>query len=124
MPELRYAAPQFLVDDLKTAVDYYVNRLGFALDFVYECVYASVSRDGARIHLKCASKLSGEREHRKTNEHLDAYIEVKDIEELFETLKSSGATITKSLETRPWGARDFYVEDPDGYILCVSESAE
>jgi hypothetical protein len=23
---------------------------------------------------------------------------------------------------RPWGTRDFYVEDPDGYILCFSEA--
>ena len=26
------------------------------------------------------------------------------------------------LEQRPWGARDFYVEDPDGHILCFSEA--
>jgi hypothetical protein len=27
----------------------------------------------------------------------------------------------RPLERRPWGTRDFYVEDPDGYILCFSE---
>jgi hypothetical protein len=25
-------------------------------------------------------------------------------------------------EERPWGRREFYVEDPDGYILCFSEA--
>jgi uncharacterized glyoxalase superfamily protein PhnB len=37
------------------------------------------------------------------------------------TLRSRGALITKPLEERPWSARDFYVEDLDGYILCFSE---
>jgi hypothetical protein len=25
------------------------------------------------------------------------------------------------LEERPWTCLDFYVEDPDGYLLCFSE---
>jgi hypothetical protein len=29
--------------------------------------------------------------------------------------------VTKPLEDRPWSCRDFYVQDPDGYILCFSE---
>ena len=122
MSRLAYAAPQFLVDDLKVSLDYYTKKLGFTVDFVYEGFYASVSRGGARIHLKCAPKLAAEREHRKANEHLDAYVDVTDVETLFESLKSSGATITKPLESRPWGTRDFYVEDPDGYVICFSQS--
>jgi uncharacterized glyoxalase superfamily protein PhnB len=85
--------------------------------------YASVSRDRAVIHLKCAPKLEAERAHRRSGEHLDAYLEVSGVGELHEELIGRGATITKSLERRPWGARDFYVEDPDGYILCFSEAA-
>ncbi|PWT88891.1 MAG: hypothetical protein C5B55_12290 [Blastocatellia bacterium] len=114
-------APQFLVDDLSQAVAYYRDRLGFASDFVYESFYASVSRDGFSIHLKCAPKNVAERTHRKQNEHLDAYIGVRDIEGLFDELKSKGANIIRSLEERPWGCKDFYVEDPEGYLLCFSE---
>jgi hypothetical protein len=32
-----------------------------------------------------------------------------------------GALIMGSREARPWSCIDFYVEDPDGYILCFSE---
>src|SRR2546422_7170357 len=49
---LKSIAPQFLVDDLDAALAYYRERLGFAVDFVYESFYASVSRDGAAIHLR------------------------------------------------------------------------
>jgi len=119
--EVTSLAPQFLVDDLSEAIAYYRDRLGFELDFVYESSYASVSRDGFAIHLKCAPKTIADRTNRKQNEHLDAYVGVRGIEALFDELKSNGAGIIRSLEERPWGCRDFYVEDLDGYLLCFSE---
>jgi len=77
---LKSIAPQFLVDDLDAALAYYRERLGFAVDFVYESFYASVSRDGAAIHLKHAAKTLADRVHRKEHEHLDAYVAVAGVE--------------------------------------------
>lgn len=114
-------SPQFLVDDLGTAIAYYREKLGFGLDFSYESFYAGVSRDGFAIHLKCAPKSVSERARRKQEEHLDAYIGVTGVETLHDELRSRGALIIKPLETRPWSCIDFYVEDADGYILCFSE---
>ena len=114
-------APQFLVDDLDRAIAYYCDKLGFKLDLMYESFYASVSRDGFAIHLKHAPKLAADREHRKQNEHLDAYISVSGVRRLFSELETRGARVIKPLEQRPWACLDFYVEDPDGYILCFSE---
>ena len=116
------AAPQFLVESLSGSLAFYEQRLGFSRDFVYEDFYASVSRDRAVIHLKCAPKLEAERAHRRSGEHLDAFLAVSGVDALHEELAGRGARITKPLERRPWGARDFYVEDPDGYILCFSEA--
>lgn len=114
-------APQFLVDDLSKAVAYYRDALGFDVDFIYESFYAGVSRDGAAIHLKCAPKTISDRAHRKTNDHLDAYIDVSNVDALFADLTSRRARVTKGLEDQPWQCRDFWVEDVDGYILCFSE---
>jgi catechol 2,3-dioxygenase-like lactoylglutathione lyase family enzyme len=119
--QLTEIAPQFLVDDLERAIAYYRDNLGFELDFKYESFYASVKRDGLAIHLKHGPRLAAERENRKQNEHLDAYISVTGIRALFSELESRGAQVIKSLEERPWSCIDFYVEDPDGYILCFSE---
>jgi catechol 2,3-dioxygenase-like lactoylglutathione lyase family enzyme len=115
-------APQFLVDDLDRAIGYYRDRLGFELDFTYESFYAVVRRDGFAIHLKCAPKLAGDRTHRNQNEHLDAYIAVTGVRSLFSEFEMRGAGVIRSLEEQPWACLDFYVEDPDGYILCFSES--
>ena len=114
-------APQFLVDDLDRAIAYYVDKLGFELDFTYESFYASVSRDGFAIHLKCAPKTAADREHRRQNEHLDAYVAVSGVRGLFSELQTRGAQVMKPLQEEPWACVDFYVEDPDGNILCFSE---
>jgi len=114
-------APQFLVDDLERAIAYYCDKLGFELDFKYQSFYAAVRRDGFAIHLKHAPKLDTDWANRKQNEHLDAHISVSGIEGLFSELEMRGAQVIKPLEERPWACLDFYVEDPDGYILCFSE---
>jgi catechol 2,3-dioxygenase-like lactoylglutathione lyase family enzyme len=114
-------APQFLVEDLDRAIAYYRDKLGFEVDFTYQSFYASVSRNGFAIHLKRAPKLAADRAHRKQNEHLDAYVSVSGIRGLFKELQSREAEVIKPLEERPWACFDFYIEDPDGYILCFSE---
>lgn len=119
--KLTSIAPQFLVDNLQRSIEYYCQHLGFELDFSYEAFYGSVSRDGCAIHLKAAPKTDADRAHRKQNEHLDAYIDVNDAAALYDELRSRRALVTKPLEERRWSCRDFYVEDPDGYILCFSE---
>jgi catechol 2,3-dioxygenase-like lactoylglutathione lyase family enzyme len=121
MVSIATAAPQFLVANLDESLAFYEQRLGFSRDFIHEDFYASVSRDGATIHLKCAPKLEADRAHRLAGEHLDAFLSVSGVTELHEELVARGAPITRPLERRPWGTRDFYVVDPDGYILCFSE---
>jgi uncharacterized glyoxalase superfamily protein PhnB len=121
MASITSAAPQFLVDRLEDSLVFYEQRLGFSRDFVYDDFYAGVSRDGAVIHLKCAPKLGPERAHRRSGEHLDAYLAVSGVSQLHEEFVARGAPITKPIGQRPWGTRDFHVEDPDGYILCFSE---
>src|SRR5215471_5685325 len=118
MASITALAPQFLVAKLDDSLTFYEQRLGFSRDFVYEGFYASVSRDRAVIHLKCAPKLVAERVHRRSEEHLDAFLPVSGIEELHAELVGRGTAIARPIERMPWGTRDFYVEDPDGYILC------
>ncbi len=122
MSTINGIAPQLLVDDLAAAIAFYVDRLGFTQAIDWGGFYASVERDGQSIHLKCAPKTDADRANRRDNEHLDAYIDVTDIEALYREFQARGVPFVKPLADRPWGARDFYVEDVDGYILGFSES--
>jgi hypothetical protein len=48
-------------------------------------------------------------------------IGVEHIDELYDEFKQRQVVFLKALSVRPWGTKDFYVEDPDGYIVCFSE---
>jgi catechol 2,3-dioxygenase-like lactoylglutathione lyase family enzyme len=116
-PRLTSFAPQFLVDDLARSIAYY-QRLGFTFGEPWDGFYAIGTRDGLELHLKEAPKSVAERHHRREHEHLDAAGGVEDIEAFYAQCVANGATILKPLAATAWGTRDFYVEDPDGYIIA------
>ena len=115
-PRLTSFAPQFLVDDLGHSMAFY-RTLGFTFGAPWGGFYAIGERDGLELHLKCAPKNPTERTHRRDHEHLDAYAGVEDIDGFHRMCVAAGATILKPLAATAWGTRDFYLEDPDGYIL-------
>ena len=110
-------APQFLVDDLTRSIAYY-EKIGFTFGEPWDGFYAIGYLDGLEVHLKEASKNQAERQWRRDNEHLDASSGVDGIEALYEHCVANGVAITKAITATAWGTSDFYVEDPDGYILC------
>ena len=116
-PRLTSLAPQFLVDDLARSIDYY-RKLGFTFGEPWGGFYAIGALDGLELHLKEAPKNVAERRYRREHEHLDAAAGVDGIEAFYERCVSNGATVLKPLASTEWGTRDFYVEDPDGYIIA------
>jgi catechol 2,3-dioxygenase-like lactoylglutathione lyase family enzyme len=113
---IRYVAPVFLVADLERSLAFYRDRLGFDVEFTYEGIYASVIRDGCRVHLKRAAPIDRDLRAFEAAEHLDACFGVADAEALANAFASSGAAFSVTLRSMPYG-REFYVRDPDGYIL-------
>jgi uncharacterized glyoxalase superfamily protein PhnB len=117
-PRLTSLAPQFLVDDLHRAIAYYRDALGFTFGEPWGGFYAIGKLDGLELHLKEAPKNPAERKHRRDNEHLDAAAGVDGIEAYYERCVARGAKIVRPLAATEWGTKDFYVEDPEGYIIC------
>ena len=116
-PRLTSLAPQFLVDDLERAITYYRDALGFTFGEPWEGFYAIGRLDGLELHLKEAPGNVAERTYRRQNEHLDAAAGVDGIEAFYERCLANGAKIVRPLAATEWGTKDFYVEDPDGYII-------
>jgi catechol 2,3-dioxygenase-like lactoylglutathione lyase family enzyme len=116
-PRLTSFAPQFLVDDLERSIRYY-EKLGFTFGEPWEGFYAIGRFDGLELHLKEAPKNQEERRYRRAHEHLDAAAGVDGIDAFFQQCVASGVTILTPLAPTAWGTEDFYVEDPDGYIIC------
>ena len=116
-PRVTSFAPQFLVDELTVSIAYY-RKLGFTFGEPWDGFYAIGEVDGLELHLKEAPKNGAERRYRREHEHLDAAAGVDGIEAFYERCVTNGATILKPLTETPWGTKDFYVEDPDGYIIA------
>ena len=116
-PRVTSLAPQLLVDDLHRAIAYY-RKLGFEFGPPWGGFYAIGELDGLELHLKEAPKSPVERRHRRDHQHLDAAAGVDGIEAFYAQCLASGVHILKPLADTPWGTKDFYVEDPDGYVIA------
>ena len=115
-------SPQFLVADIERSLQFYTSKLGFDLDFRYGDFYAGIKRDGHSIHLKLGDPSPQDRAHRRDNEHLDVTFSVQGLDAIYEDLRSRAVAITQPLREMPYG-REFYVSDPDGYILAFLETS-
>ena len=119
---LVYVAPVFRVTDLQRSLSYYRDFLGFEVEFDYEGFYAGVLRDGCRVHLTCAAPPERDEKAFEAAEHIDACFGVRDAQALASRFAAAGAVFSVPLRNMPYG-REFYVKDPDGYILGFIEPA-
>jgi catechol 2,3-dioxygenase-like lactoylglutathione lyase family enzyme len=120
-PRLVAAYPQALVADVARAADFYCEKLGFQLVYLYGTppFYGLVERGGARINLRHVD--SPARYRPKGDEDvLTANIPVEGIEALFLELSARGIPFAQTLKEQPWGTSDFLVRDPDGNLLCFA----
>ena len=121
-------APVLRVRDVRAAVAYYRDRLGF------ECpdesmmdgrgdegaIYAIMRRGGVMIHLGRARRGHAIDPGRLPNAQ-GAYLYVDDVNGLFEQLREWGAEIVQEPRVASYGLLELIVRDPDGYYLTFGE---
>jgi predicted lactoylglutathione lyase len=101
--------PILNVRNVPASVRFYVNVLGFQLDWGEgdNSEYASVSRDDHAIMLSQADQgQSG----------TWIWIGLEDVQSFYEECKAKGAKIQEGLTNYPW-AYEMRIEDPDGHVL-------
>ena len=105
--------PELPVSDVEVAQQYYRDVLGFEVGWLDPSKeIGAVSRDGVPIFF------------RRRNQRFEPAIHwvfAADIDATYDELRSAGAKITEPLEMKPWGLRQFTVEDIDGnrfYFHC------
>jgi uncharacterized glyoxalase superfamily protein PhnB len=123
------AEPQMFVRNIKASCDFFVEKLGFTMVFVYDeppC-YAQVKRDGARINLRHVNNpvIDPDRQFREFLLSASMTVETTaEIRELFREFESKGVAFRQALKRQPWGALDFIVKDPDGNLLLFAGPAD
>ena len=99
--------PILRVDNLDASLDYYLEQLGFRIQWRMGPV-ASVERDRASVMLS-----EGDQGHPGTW----LWIAVSDADVLYEELGARGARLRHPPSNYPWGSRECQVSDLDGHVL-------
>src|SRR4029079_16842643 len=112
--------PLFIVADLRRATSYYIDRLGFELDFQGppdDVYYAQVRRDGVAVMLKTITpEIAPCPNHTRHGwARWDAYVYTPDTDILYEEFKGRGASFVKELSYIDDGLWGFETVDADGY---------
>lgn len=116
-------SPFFIVKDLQASIAFYVERLGFDVDFQGpegDVYYAGVSRDGIGIMLKTITPevLPQPNHTRHDWARWDAYIYTLDPDTLFDEFRQRGVSFVKELSFIDEGLWGFEIRDADGYVLA------
>lgn len=114
-----HAVPEIPVSHVRKAAEYYVNMLGFNLDWASdEDGIGGISQGACRMFLTDAPFRQG---HKNASPvviwlNLDSKQEV---DELYAKWKNAGAKILAEPEDKPWHLREFTAADLDGNRLRV-----
>jgi uncharacterized glyoxalase superfamily protein PhnB len=118
--KLPAAVPEIPAADVDKAAAYYVNTLGFTLDWGNDAGgIAGVSREGCRLFIT-------NRVFREPRGNLGPPIlfwlnlnSKTEVDELFAEWKAARASILSEPEDKPWKLREFTAADLDGNLIRV-----
>ncbi len=117
-PQILQAVPILPAADVRAAVDFYVEKLGFSEVFSHgePPGYAGVMRDGVLVHL-CHME-----DAQRWAEQTMLRFAVSNLDGLFAQMQEAGVVHPNGgLRDEPWGTREFTVLDLDGVCITFSE---
>lgn len=107
--------PTLPVANVSDTVEFYIEKLGFDERFLWgdPPTHAGVSLGNSTIHF--SSGVANVERHW-------LYFHIGDVDELYAWYQVNGVTLLGEPTTKPWGMREFYIRDPNGYELCFGHS--
>ena len=123
MKNLESISPFFIVKDLQASIAFYVERLGFHVEFTGPAggpYYAGVCRDAVVIMLKAITPdvLPCPNHTRHEWARWDAYIYTVDPDALFAEFRARGVSFVKELLFIDDGLWGFEITDADRYVIA------
>ena len=122
MPATFHAIPIFRIFDVAKAREFYVNFLGFRVDWEHRFdetapLYMQVSRDGLLLHLS--------EHHGDACPGSTAVVQTTGLEAYHREITAKGYRFMRpGIEVAPWNARVMEVIDPFGNRLRFNEPVE
>ena len=100
--------------------DYYIHKLGFKeLGNTDYDGYLMIQKDKIQIHFFEFKELDPHENYGQV------YIRTDNIDALYQSMLDTGPSIhpNGSLQTKPWGQKEFSMLDPDNNLLTFGQSA-
>jgi RimJ/RimL family protein N-acetyltransferase/uncharacterized glyoxalase superfamily protein PhnB len=118
-PRISKLEPVLIVRDIKTAIQFYTETLGFDLDFTYgePIDYAGVSWgdwSGAKVTIQLSQALP---EWNTLSKSQLFFFTDSKLDDLFQAFQEKGVEVVSAPTTHPWGMREFAIRDPEGPLL-------
>jgi predicted enzyme related to lactoylglutathione lyase len=111
---LSRVAPELPVSDLKAALKFYQQKLGFGVaSELPGGEYAVVERDAVALHLFL--------DERQQFSAVGLHIFTSQLDELHQEFTHRGVALSQEIMRKPWGTRDFRVNDDWGNQLKFTE---
>lgn len=118
MPEILASTFVLAVNNLAASTKFYVEKLGFAIDFQVDG-WVFLRRGACRLrlgHCPEAVPMSQMPDH-----SWFAYLHVDDAAGLYQEYLSAGVEIWHPVADKPWGLREFAIVTPDGHRIVFGE---
>ena len=114
MTTFHRAVPGLHVSDMKRALKFWTDTLGFAGTFTSgdPVCSAILNRDGVDMHIGLDSGAAG---------YGHCHMSVDSVDPLYEPCLAAGVTVKQPPPLQSWGLRDILPCDPDGNALEIAE---
>lgn len=136
--DIRGVCPYFEVYDMPSSLRFYIDQLGFTIiehsphlggdPYRYHWVWLRLGT--ADIMLNTCYEFDDERptreEHLRLRRHRDAclFFGCPDVGAAYAELTARGVVIDQPPKVAPYGMKQMYFRDPDGFGLCFQWKAE
>ena len=116
---------QIRTTNLDKTIDFYVDKLGFELEFKFQDFYAGIKVAGGQsFHLKLVDDKDPSIDVVQTDGHQHLLFGTDELDAAAERFERNGVIFREGITATDWGARTFYVLDDQGHVLCFAESTE
>lgn len=121
MPSLISSRSVLAVRDLDASVEFFREKLGFAIDFTVDG-WCFLSRGGFALMLgHCPDEIPAS----QTGDHsYFAYVAVNDVDFLYKEFQARKVSSMSEAESKPWGMREFLVTTPDGHRIMFGQDLD
>ncbi len=123
-------SPNLMVDNVNSTIDFYTELLGFTtVQTVPETGmfdWAMVQSNGVDIMFQQENSIKDEYSELKSQSGggaLTLYIRIDGVEKFYNEIREK-VTVIKALSKTFYGANEFAIVDPNGFILTFSELPE